>query len=402
MKILVVAPQPFYSLRGTPIAVRQIVETLCSAGHDVHLLVYHAGEDIQIPGMTLFRAGRPPGVGSVPIGISVQKLACDVYLISRMIRLMRRHRYDVVHAVEEAIFPAALLTPFFPEGRLIYDMDSSLSDQLTDKWRVLKPLRALFERLERSVVRRSAATLAVCEDLACKVRPWTEKDRVIVLPDVAAWDHASVAQVESLRDLAAGDDVLGLYVGNLEAYQGTDLMLEALALVPPDQPFRLVVIGGDDEHIASYRRRAERLGITNRVRFVGKRPLEHLPSYLAQADVLISPRRLGTNTPMKIYSYMHAGKAILATNIRSHTQVLDDRCAYLTEPTAQSLADGMVRLCGDAELRTRLGIAAAVQSAGHCSPESFRQRLLAAYARLLPPSAICMAVDMLDLSYLLG
>jgi glycosyltransferase involved in cell wall biosynthesis len=400
MKVLVVAPQPFYALRGTPIAVKQVVQTLCSAGHEVHLLVYHAGEDIQIPGMTLFRAGRPPWVGSVPIGISVQKLACDAYLVSRMLGLMRRNKYDVVHAVEEAIFPAALLTRLLPGSQLIYDMDSSLSDQLTDKWRALKPLRAIFQKLERSVVRRSAVTLAVCEDLACKVRPWTHEDRVIVLPDIAEWDPASAPQVESLRE--PGDGVLGLYVGNLEMYQGTDLMLEALALVPADQRLRLVVIGGEEADIARYRQRAEQIGTASRVRFMGKRPLEHLPSYLVQADMLISPRKLGTNTPMKIYSYMHAGKAILATNIRSHTQVLDDQCACLVEPSARALADGMIRLCGDAELRTRLGVGAAAQSARSCSADSFRERLLGAYARLLPTSAACVAVDAGDMSDLLG
>jgi hypothetical protein len=63
MKILLIAPQPFYALRGTPIAVRQVVETLCEAGHEVHLLVYHAGEDIQIPGTQLFRAG-PRGLAT--------------------------------------------------------------------------------------------------------------------------------------------------------------------------------------------------------------------------------------------------------------------------------------------------------------------------------------------------
>jgi hypothetical protein len=121
MKVLLVAPQPFYALRGTPIAVRQVVQTLCEAGYEVHLLVYHAGEDIVIPGMQLFRARRPPGVGRVPIGISPQKLACDVYLVARMFSLMRHHRYDVIHAVEEAIFPAAWLKTFMPSYTLIYD-----------------------------------------------------------------------------------------------------------------------------------------------------------------------------------------------------------------------------------------------------------------------------------------
>jgi glycosyltransferase involved in cell wall biosynthesis len=390
LKILLVAPQPFYALRGTPIAVRQVVETLCQAGHQVDLLVYHAGEDIQIPGMRLIRAGRPPGVGHVPCGISVQKLVCDLWLISRMVGLLRRNRYDVVHAVEEAVFPAALMNRLSRGPRLIYDMDSSLSEQLTDKWRALKPLRRLFETLERSVVRRSDATLAVCEELADKVRPWTDADRVTVLPDVPDCGEPVGAQVESLRDRVPAGGVLGLYVGNLEGYQGVDLLLDGLALVEPEMGFCLIVIGGEERDIERYRARAASLSLEGRVFFLGKRPLAYLTSYLAQADVLISPRRLGANTPMKIYWYLQAGKPILATAIRSHLQVLDDNCAQLVAPNAASIAEGIRQLARDAELRAKLGGGAAERAARACSRDAFRQRLLMAYHRAMLPSLTCI------------
>ena len=55
-------------------------------------------------GCSLFRAARPPGVREVPIGISVQKLACDVPFVVKLAALMMRKRYDVIHAVEEAVF----------------------------------------------------------------------------------------------------------------------------------------------------------------------------------------------------------------------------------------------------------------------------------------------------------
>ena len=45
---------------------------------------------------------------------------------------------------------------------------------------------------------------------------------------------------------------------------------------------------------------------------------------LLAADVLVSPRLKGLNTPMKIYSYLDSGSAVLATRLRTHTQVLDD------------------------------------------------------------------------------
>jgi glycosyltransferase involved in cell wall biosynthesis len=394
MLILLVAPQPFFALRGTPIAVRQVVQTLCEAGHEVHLLVFHAGEDIAIPGMRLFRARRPPGVRNVPIGISARKLACDLCLIVQMTRLVRRYRYDVIHAVEEAIFPAALLHLLTPESKLIYDMDSSLSDQLTDKWHVLKPFRSLFERLERHVVARSSITLPVCEALADKVRPWAREGRVTVLPDVPSRSEPAMGAVESLRELAGPGITLGLYVGNLERYQGIDLLFESMLELEAQAPFIMIMIGGEPEDVERSRLRAKFLGLSGRLLFLGKRPLEQLAGYLAEADVLISPRILGTNTPMKVAWYLQAGKAILATSIRSHTQVLDDDCALLASPTPREFAAGLRRLIYDASLRAKLGEGARAKAERECSLGVFKARLLAAYRRALLPTLIAALADL--------
>ena len=382
MKILLVAPQPFYQERGTPIAVRLLAETLCSFGNEVDLLVYHDGANVSIPGLRLFRAGRPPGVQHVPIGISWQKLICDVFLVFKMISLLSRYRYDVVHAVEEAVFPAVALNAFSTR-KLVYDMDSSLSDQLTDKWRVLRPLRKFFESLERHVVRRSSVVLAVCEDLAVKVRPWIDARRVVVLPDVPVGDPDPGHIDESLRAITGPEAVIGLYVGNLEHYQGIDLLVDGMALLSGDVDFRMVVIGGQPDHVERYRQKAQSLGIADRLHFLGARPVAHLNGYLMQADILVSPRTLGQNTPMKVYSYMQAGKVILATNIRSHTQALDETCAELVAPQPAAVAAGLERLACDVNLRRRLGDAARDKAEREYSLPVFRRKLKHAYEQLV-------------------
>jgi len=394
MKVLLVAPQPFYQERGTPIAVRLLAETLCGFGHYVDLLVYHDGEDIHFPRLRLIRARRPPGVRRVPIGISWQKIMCDIWLIPRFIGMLLRGNYDVVHAVEEAIFPAVILS-LFARRKLIYDMDSSLVDQLTDKWRPLRPIHRFLRLIERTAVRRSHVVFAVCEDLAAKVRPWVGADRVVVLPDVPISGERSDQQTENLRSLVGADSVLTLYVGNLERYQGIDLLLESLA-ASAAKDVRLVVIGGHSTHVAQYRQRAQALGVGEKVNFLGPRPVSMLPGYLAQADVLVSPRILGQNTPMKIYSYMQAGKAILATDIRSHTQALDSTCAELVSPSAEALGQGLQRLVQDSELRRRLGNSARAKVESEFSLSTFQRRLQDGYSKLALASA-CASSTLQDI-----
>jgi hypothetical protein len=63
--------------------------------------------------------------------------------------------------------------------------------------------------------------------------------------------------------------------------------------------------------------------------------------FTVSADVLVTSRLRGTNTPLKIYQYLRAGKPILGTAIRSHTQVLDTATAELVSPTAPDVAAGL-------------------------------------------------------------
>jgi glycosyltransferase involved in cell wall biosynthesis len=149
-----------------------------------------------------------------------------------------------------------------------------------------------------------------------------------------------------------------MYVGNLEPYQGIDLLLESFALLPECNPRAdLVIIGGDSQCIQKYQGVCRDLRIDDRVHFIGPKPMERLAELLSEADIVVSPRLKGNNTPMKIYSYLHSGKPLLATALLTHAQVVDDRVAMLAEPTPEAFSAAMLRLLQDEELRSKLGAA---------------------------------------------
>lgn len=388
MRVLLLAPQPFFVERGTPIAVRALASALCRQGHEVDLLALHGGEDVAIPGLRLFRAARPPFVRAVPIGFSFSKLACDVLLIAAACRLLLRRRYDVIHAMEETIFPA-LLARLFLGVTVVQDMDSLMVDQIVEKWPRLMPLGKPLNAVERFAMRRADAVVGVCPHIVERIRAGAPRQRVFLLPDIAdpppsgdppegLWD---------LRGLAGDAGPLALYVGNLEGYQGVDLLVAAMAELPPEaEGCRLVVVGGKAEDVAAAKEKAARLGLGARVVFTGPAPLAHLPWLLRQADILCSPRRIGVNTPMKIYSYMAAARPIVATRIASHTQVLDENSALLVDPDPIALAEGIAALAADPALRRRLGEAAAALARDRYGPDAFDARVRAAYAALPRPA----------------
>ena len=171
-----------------------------------------------------------------------------------------------------------------------------------------------------------------------------------------------------------------MYVGNLESYQGIDLLLESFALVlQQTNQVDLVIIGGEVADIQKYQQKANLLGLEAKVHFCGARPTNQLSQYLAQADILVSPRIKGKNTPMKIYSYLDSGKAVLATDLPTHTQVIDRKVGMLAQPNPKDFAWGILSLISNPRLRARLGIKGKKLIQEKHSYQAFRQKLNTVY-----------------------
>jgi glycosyltransferase involved in cell wall biosynthesis len=142
----------------------------------------------------------------------------------------------------------------------------------------------------------------------------------------------------------------------------------------------LVIVGGTNAEIEHYRRKCRELGIGDHVHFLGPRPVECLGDCLMAADILVSPRIKGKNTPMKIYSYLHSGKAVLATDVASHREVLGGgEVAALAAPSPEEFGGELAALMGNELLRKRLGNAGRNLAEANYSYESFRNQVNALY-----------------------
>jgi glycosyltransferase involved in cell wall biosynthesis len=388
LKILVLAPHPFFQARGTPLAVRRVLEFLSSRGHEIDLLTFHEGEDVEIPNCRIHRIARPLWIRNIRPGFSVKKVVCDVFMFAKCLRMVRRNQYDLIHAVEESAFIAAAMQrlagiPY------VYDMDSSLAEQLVDAYPGLQFAFATLRRCEAVAVRHSLGVLTVCaalEDVALGHAPGKPIGRVEDTTLLGPDQHHSGNGLGAESVLPAGVDgqsPVAMYVGNLEHYQGIGLLLEgfrhALIRVPNAH---LVIVGGMKDDIAHYNRKATQLGIGSRVHFLGPRPISALDGLFRRADVLVSPRLKGLNTPMKIYSYLDSGTAVLATRLRTHTQVLDDRTAYLVDPDPEALGDGLVELLSDPVLRERLATQAKAYVQREFTPEAAHRKLGSFYSMM--------------------
>jgi len=384
-RVLLLAPQPFYQDRGTPIAVWHVLDALGALGYEVDVLTFPLGRDLTLPGIRVHRISNPFGFRQVPIGFSIRKFALDVLLAGNAWSRLRAHRYDAIHAVEESAFFAVLL------GRLhgipvLYDMQSSLPEQLTRH----RPLRApLAQRglraLERWLLRRAAVT-ACSAGLGPLVRESHPGAVVHEWHFPSAAPSPSAASVQALRERLGLAPVapIVLYTGNLEPYQGFDLLLECAERLIADHPrVVFVVVGATEQDAGALHERGQGLVAREHLVMVPRQPREAMGEFLALADVVVSPRSYGGNLPLKIFDYLAAGKPIVASDLPVHRSVLDETRALLVEPSAAGFARAVGDLLDEPEQARALGEAAARYARTRLTRDAFRDDVRALYANVL-------------------
>jgi glycosyltransferase involved in cell wall biosynthesis len=355
-----IAPEPVLEPRGTPFSVYHRAKALASLGYEVDLVTYPLGKDVAVPGLRIYRAPALPFIQKVKIGPSLAKIPLDVLVFLTAVRRLLWRRYRYIHTHEEAGLMGVFLASVFGCKHL-YDMHSDLSQQMSNfSFTKNKLLIGFIEVLQKLIVRRADAVIAICPDLERTVAQMAPEKTVYMIENVAvdeALPPADERDVEKLRqDLKLGTDPVLLYTGTFEGYQGIDILLKSVAIVRSTYPnVRYVLVGGRPEQVEEQRRLATELGINDMVRFTGTKPVEEMPRYTALADILLSPRSEGTNSPLKLYTYLRSGKPILATSIFSHTQILTPEMASLVPPTAKGLADGALALLKDPEKARAMG-----------------------------------------------
>jgi glycosyltransferase involved in cell wall biosynthesis len=184
--------------------------------------------------------------------------------------------------------------------------------------------------------------------------------------------------------------VLALYVGSFAGYQGLDLLFEAMRRVFQARPeVRLVIIGGSEAEREARRAWLARHGVADRVTFLGFVAPDALPEYLRAADILLSPRISGNNSPLKLLDYLKSTRPIVATDLPANRELVDDSCALLVPPDAAAFAAGVERLASAPALRDSLGRAGRRRIDDTYNLDGFVKRLRACYAGLPahPPAA---------------
>jgi len=300
-----------------------------------------------------------------------------------------RVRYDAIHSHEEMGLVGVWLARWLGIPHL-YDMHSSLPQQLSNfKYSRSGVLHRVFSWAEGRMVHGSQSVITICQELQDTVTGMGAGQRSMLIENVMGGDvdeapSRPAADIRTTWGIPA-DAPLALYTGTFEAYQGVDLLIEAAGILARTRPrARVLVVGGEPQQVDRARGLARERGAADVMVFTGQQPAREIPSFVQACDALVSPRIRGTNTPLKIYSYLRSGKPILATDLLTHTQVLTPDIAALVAPDPTEFAEALASLLDDPAARAALAARARAVADEKYSRESYLRRTAQAYARLSP------------------
>ena len=355
-RIALVAACPFPTSQGSQVFIHQLACALTSAGHEVHVVAYGFGEYAQ---ETPYRVHRTPAwvpSRKLRAGPSLWKPLLDALLALRLLGVCRRERIEVIHAVNyEAAFVGAAARLFL-RVPVVYHAHGLLAMELPNYFDrpAARRLAATAGRIiERLLLRCAQAIVTLTEHDAAYLRARARSSPAVttIRPGIAVPADDAAAPTPPVEA-----PPVFVYAGNLDRYQGLDVVLAAFARVVLRFPgARLVVTTSSDA--APLAAQAARLGIGGRVTVLAGLPFAETTAAIRAATIALVPRSVAYGFPIKLLNYMALGVPVILC-CREYDGIGDGENAVLCGRTAEAFAEAMASLAGDPERRARLAAAA--------------------------------------------
>jgi len=363
MRILGIAPTPFFADRGCHMRILGEVQALQRRGHEVLIVTYHLGRDIE--GVPSLRTREVGWYQKLEAGPALGKFYLDWLLWRETIKAIKSFRPDVIHGHlhEGALIGLMARRLAGSRAPVVFDVQGSLTKELDSYgWLNKAPfVRPMFRAVEKIITRWSeqsvGSNLAVSEFLQGEMG--LSGDRVCTIIDgvhMGFFDGTGRQDLKQALGIAEGRPVVA-YTGALLSSKGVDNFFQAIPHVLAQQPEAFFLVVGYP--VEESRALVEKLGVADSVLFVGRVDYFELPDYLKIADVAVDPKvDAAGEASGKIINYMGAGLPVACFDHANNRVFLGDTGAFAPEPTPRGLAQAILELLNDPQARAAKGAAA--------------------------------------------
>lgn len=355
--ILMILPQDFMAYHGSGIQVRNRITAILETGYySIDLLLLPYGEDIQMKQLQLIRVPHLPlSSHHIRIGPSFKKFLYDIILTLFAFKHVNQKRYQLVYTHEEAGLIGALIRKYIGIPH-IYEMHSFLPQGMCN-YGACQENDVIFRftrMVESFILKYSSHVIAISPDIkrqSLELQPNTPIsviENCFIEGEIEANPNKQIAFQKFYNP---DKRPLVVYTGNMSEFQGVDILLESIRYVKDHiKNVLFLIVGLSDEEIDVCYQWAKKHHVSEHIFPENRKPIEDIPSILKIADCLVSPRKSGSNTPYKLYSYMASGKPIVATRLQSHLTAVTDKEVFLVEPEPKDMARGIQLALTDKEL----------------------------------------------------
>lgn len=366
---------PFRGTKGGSIHMREIVSCFALKNCDVTVIAREASDDLaENAGYSAHNLPAAKAESIKPFlsdlfGEDRLKSEFEDFLSNPEIenlleKVYSQNRFDIVYE-RYSLFSTAGLR-FCRKYKIphILEVNAPLVSEATNYRRLA--LSRIAQAVEEYLFANTDHIIAVSSELKEYIMDNHSHARVTVVPNGVRVDHFSSSRYKS--DLMGNDKFTIGFLGSLKPWHGVENLIDSFAAMTENRDdCNLLIIGDDRKTDGRLEKRCRDLKIEGKVKFTGAVEYDKIPELLQQADVLAAPYPRMDNfyfSSLKIFEYMAAGKAIVASNIGQISSVLThEKTALLVHPgDTISLRKALEKLKDNPDLRRRLGERAQIEA----------------------------------------
>lgn len=392
-RVLMIAPTSFFLDYGCHVRILEEARILQKMGHRVKIVTYSIGRDIR--DLDIERTLSIPFRPRHEVGPSRSKILLDMLLAVKAFQVARSFKPHVIHAhLHEGALIGSVLSRLL-RVPLVFDLQGSLTSEMLDHRFINphNPIVPLLRGLESRIDRLPHAILTSSHNAAHMLANdfHLPASRITVLADCVHTDTFGPVgdgqRAEEMRSLQARLNIprerrIIVYIGLLDEYRGTGVLLDAAAqLLGRGVDAHFVIIGFPN--IDRYQARARELGISERVSFPGRVPYGEVPLWLSLGDVAVEPKMSATEAAGKVLNYMAMGLPIVAFDIPVMREYLGEIGVYAPLGDATVFADQIQALLQDPSRARAIGMALRSRANECYSWEYAGREIESVYAGLL-------------------